>query len=134
MKDDSGSYAVFTAGFVSVTNDGRENYGCCCKATRMRRTSSRRRTSIHSGRDGGCSQIAQNSKVRMSCCQNHAQTLKTQWFLKDEICTDTHLLASCGVGKTVRGSSVGTWMEKKTDLRMSICSSKPRIIHIGVRG
>ena len=28
--------------------------------------------------------------------QNHGQTLKIQWFFLSEICTDTHLQASCG--------------------------------------
>ena len=28
--------------------------------------------------------------------QNHGHILKIQWFLLNEICTDTHLLASCG--------------------------------------
>ena len=28
--------------------------------------------------------------------RTHCQTLKTQWFLSNEICTDTHLQASCG--------------------------------------
>ena len=38
------------------------------------------------------------------------------------------------VGKTVRGSSVGTWMGRSTELWRSICSSKTRIILIGTRG
>ena len=39
---------------------------------------------------------------------------------------------SCG--KTVRGSFVGTWMGKTTELEISIWSSKIRIILIEIRG
>ena len=38
------------------------------------------------------------------------------------------------VGKTVRRNSIGTWMEKSTELGMSVCSSKTRIILIGFCG
>ena len=43
---------------------------------------------------------------------------------------------TCGtlVVETVWGGSVGTWMGKRTELEMSICSSKTRIILIGKRG
>ena len=43
-------------------------------------------------------------------------------------------ISRIGMGKTVRGSSVEAWMGKSTELGMSICSSKTRIILIGVRG
>ena len=36
------------------------------------------------------------------------------------------------MGKTVRGNSCGTWMGKSTELRVSVCSSKARIVLIGV--
>ena len=39
-----------------------------------------------------------------------------------------------GVGKTIRGNSIGTWMEKRTKLGLSFCSSESRIIFIGKRG
>ena len=38
------------------------------------------------------------------------------------------------VGKITWKSSIGTWMGKKTELGMSVCSSKTRIILIGTRG
>ena len=47
--------------------------------------------------------------------QNHGQTLKTQWFLLDEICTDTHLRSSCGkdssrkFGWNLDGEKVPNW-------------------------
>ena len=47
VKDDSGSYAVFTEqGSSGVTNDGCKSNGCHSKTTRMRRTSSRRSISL----------------------------------------------------------------------------------------
>ena len=48
VKDDSDSYAVFTEqGVVCISNDGRPSHMCHCKATRLRRTSSRRSISLH---------------------------------------------------------------------------------------
>ena len=50
---------------------------------------------------GHAIQIAQNSKVRMTVFHdtrdpNHGQTLKTQWFLLNDVGTDTQTLVSCG--------------------------------------
>ena len=42
-----------------------------------------------------------------------------------------HLQGHCG---KVRGSFAGAWLEKSARLRMSLCSSKTRIILIGSRG
>ena len=38
------------------------------------------------------------------------------------------------VGKTIRGSFVGAWMAKSTELGRSICASETWIILIGIRG
>ena len=38
------------------------------------------------------------------------------------------------VGKTVRRSSIGNWMEKRTELGMPVCESKTMIILMGFRG
>ena len=43
---------ICRAGFVSIPNDGRKGNGCRCKASRMRRTSSRRSISLHSSKNG----------------------------------------------------------------------------------
>ena len=54
---------------------------------------------------GGCSKIAQNSRVRMSIKgylfhdiygPNLCQTLKIQWLILNEMCTDTRLQDSSG--------------------------------------
>ena len=68
MKDDSGSFAVFIhrARFICVTNDSSKSNGCHSKATRMRRTSSRRSISLHPGQNGRCTIVIENSLVRMS--------------------------------------------------------------------
>ena len=41
-QDDSGSCAALTAKFVCIADDGLKSDGCHCKATRLRKTSSRR--------------------------------------------------------------------------------------------
>ena len=38
------------------------------------------------------------------------------------------------MGKTVRGSSNGTWMGKSPELGMSVCSSKTRTVLFCIRG
>ena len=71
-------------GFVCVSNDGRNSDGCHCKTSRLCRTSSRLRISIHSSKNGRHSDIVDTSG------QNRGQTLKIQWFLSNEIYMDTH--------------------------------------------
>ena len=67
VKDDSGSYAVFTEqGIISITNDCRKNHGHYIKATRMRKTSSRRSIRLHPCQNGRPINVIKNSKVRMS--------------------------------------------------------------------
>ena len=108
LKDDSGSYAVFSEqGFVCVTDDGRKSKGCHCKTTSLCRTSSRSSSNVHSSKNGGGAKVAKHSKVKMSSYMDTysttqvakimvKQTRKIQWFLSNEISTDTHLL-----GKTI---------------------------------
>ena len=62
VKDDSGSYAVFT----EQGSDGRKSNGCHCKTTWKCRTSSRRSIRLHPSKNGGLSKVAQKSKVRVS--------------------------------------------------------------------
>ena len=37
-------------------------------------------------------------------------------------------MSRISMGKTIRRSSVGTWMGKRTKLGMSVCSSKTKVI------
>ena len=59
--------SMHRARFVCFTNDGCKSNGCQSKATRMRRTSSGRRISVHTGQNGRCTITVENSnKVRKS--------------------------------------------------------------------
>ena len=99
----------------------RKSNGCYCKIARLWRTSRWCSLCLHASKIGGRSQIAQNSKVRMSarmdtsCTTQMAQIMGKHW-------------RSCGtsrtkfmwtpigrivVGRTVRGSSIGTWTGRK---------------------
>ena len=102
VTDDS--WSLRWTGLVFVTNDCSKCNGCHCK-TWLWWTSSWRRVSIHSGKDGGCSQDSSqfpSRSVQMYGCvfhdvigRNLGQTLKIQWFLLNEIHTDTHMLDCC---------------------------------------
>ena len=88
VKDDSGAYAVFTEQGSSSSQ---------MTAAKVMDVIARLPDSAGQAADAGCSKIAQNSKVRVS-------RSKTQWFLLNEICSGTRLLAS-PVGKTIKGGS-----------------------------
>ena len=64
--------------------------------------------------------------------QNLGHTMKIQWFLLNEICSDTHLLASCGrdISKKYHWDLDG----KSTELGVSVCSSETKIVLVGTRG
>ena len=53
--------SFYWTGLVCVPDDCCKNNGCCCKITRLWRTSSWCSICLYSGKIGGCSQIAQNS-------------------------------------------------------------------------
>ena len=58
--------SIYWAGIIGVTNDGCKSNGCHIKTTRMLRTSGRRNISSHPGQNVRCTQIIENSKVKMS--------------------------------------------------------------------
>ena len=63
MKDDSGSYAVFTdTRIICITDDSRKSHGHHFKTTGMCRTSSRCSIRLYPGQNGRCTQIVENSK------------------------------------------------------------------------
>ena len=67
VKDDSGAHAIFTEQGSSASQmTVAKNNGHYCKISKMLRTSSGRSICLYSGKIGGCSQIAQNSTVRVS--------------------------------------------------------------------
>ena len=66
VQDDSGSYAVFTELLPTTSqNDCSRSHGHKVKASRMRRTSSRRSIRLHPGQNGRCTEVIENSKVRI---------------------------------------------------------------------
>ena len=67
VKDDSGSYAVFTEQGSSASQmPAAKVMEIISRLPTMRRTSSRRSIRSHPGQNGRCSIVAENSKVRMS--------------------------------------------------------------------
>ena len=67
VKDDSGSYAVFTEqGSFSITNDGCKSHRYHFQIAWLRWTSSGRSICLYPGKNGGCSQIIENSQIGMS--------------------------------------------------------------------
>ena len=137
--------SIYWTRIISFANDCRKSDVCHCKTTRLWRTSSRRDTRLHSGKNGGRSQLAQNSKVRVfssdvwirlprhKWSKHHGQTLKIQWYLLDENCTVTHSQALCGKDN-FENVLLGLGFEKSTKLGMSFCSSKTRTILNGLCG
>ena len=63
---------------------------------------------------------------------NHGQTSKTQWFLLNAICTDTHSQGHCG--KDSSRKFYWSLDGKKFRIGMSFGSSKTKSILIGRRG
>ena len=108
VKDDSGTCAVFAeqGSFASQMTAAKIINGCYCKITRLWRTSSWCKISLHLSKFGGRSQIAQNSCVRKSSLGKHWRSCGTS--RKKFIWTHTRRI----VGKTIRGSFTGTWMVK----------------------
>ena len=106
-------------------------------------TSLWRSISSHPGKNGGRSTVAEHFKVRM-CPKMWIRLPRPKWpkswshvedpavllernFARTPICWSL-------VGRTVRGSSVGTWMGQSSELEMSFWSTKTRFVLVGVRG
>ena len=67
VKDDSGSYAVFTEQGSSASQmTAAKSHGYHLQTARVRRTSSRRSISLYPSKNGRCSQIIGNSKIGVS--------------------------------------------------------------------
>ena len=67
VKDDSGSYAVFTQQGSSASQmTAAQNHGYHLQIARLRWTNSRRSICLYPGKNGGCSQIVQNSQIGVS--------------------------------------------------------------------
>ena len=127
VKDDSGSYAVFTSRFLCVSNDGRTSDWCHCKATWLCRTS---RCSIcHTSRH-----MDTSSTKKMA--PNHGQTLKIQWFLLERN-LNGHPLAGLLQERQfeeVLLVHLGLGVKKYRIWRCLFVHRKTRMILIGTRG
>ena len=104
---------------TAAKKDGRY-----CKISRLSWTSSWRSICAHSGKIGGCSQIAQNSQIRMSRCLDTSPTTQMAEILGKH-------WGSCGTSRTkfiwtpigrivvdkiFRARSIGTWMGEKCQI------------------
>ena len=90
--------SIYWTRIISVPNDSRKSHGYHIQTARVRRTSSRRSIDKHPGQNGRCTDVIENSKVRMcpdiwirlpyqsTNCQNHGPVWKTQSFLWKGFC------------------------------------------------
>ena len=96
---------------VCVPDDCCKNNERCCKITRLWWTSSWCSTCVHSGKIGGCSQIAQNSQIRMSRWLDTFRTTQMaiimgkNWRSRGTSWTKFEWISTCWalVGETVGG-------------------------------
>ena len=87
--------SLYRTRLFRVPDDCRKSNGCHFKTNRLWWTSSWRRISLHSGKNGGCSQITpefQSQDVQIygyvfhdTNGQNHGQTLNILWHFLNEI-------------------------------------------------
>ena len=112
VKDDSGSYAVFTEqGLSASQTTAAKVMDVICKTTRMRKTSSRRSIRLHPGQNGRCTNVIKtipNRNVQIfgyvyhdTNDQNHGPVWKIQSSLLNGTCT-VILWQDCFMGKAIR--------------------------------
>ena len=58
--------SIYWTRIISITNDSRKDHGYHIQIARVGRTSSRRSIRLHPGQNGTCTNVIDNSKVRMS--------------------------------------------------------------------
>ena len=112
--------SFYWTGLICISNDCSKSNGCHRQATRLWWTSSWRSISVHSGKNGGCSQIAQNSKIRISwnmdtssttqmaeVVDEHWRPSSTTWrkLVRTSVCWSL-------MGETVWRNSITSWMGK----------------------
>ena len=142
VKDDSGAYALFTERGSSASQMTAAKImdviarlpGCGGQAADAV-------SAVHSGKIGGCSQIAQNFKIRMSRCFDTSSTTQmakimrenwtsrgyTSWMklVRSSICW-------IAVRKTIPRSFTVTWMGENSELGMYVRSSEALVIFLSV--
>ena len=112
VKDDSGSYAVFTEqGSLASQMTAAKSNGYHLRITRLRWTSSRRSISLYPSENGRCSQIVKNSQIGISRHFDSSTTTHMaeimvlygrQLFLLKGICTVILWQDYCGKGNLRR--------------------------------
>ena len=135
VKDDSGAYAVFTEQGSSASQMTVAKMMDVIARFWLWRTSSWCSICLHPSKNWGRCQIAQNSKSE--CPDGWIRLPRHKWPKSSCGTSRTNFfwtpIRRIVVGKTIRGSSVGTWMGKSTKLGMSVSSTKTRIILNGIR-
>ena len=71
--------SLHCTGLICVSNEHGKSYGCHCTTARLWWTSSWRRISIPSGKNGRCSKIIENSQVR---CVTRTPTAHTFFLMR----------------------------------------------------
>ena len=113
MRDDSGSYAVFTEQRSSASQM------TAFKTTGMRRTSSRRSIRLHTGQNGRCTDVIENSQIGMFRYLDTSTTtqmaeIMVQYGRHSCSSRTESVRSSFGrtvLGKAIRESSFGTRLE-----------------------
>ena len=89
VKDDSGSYAVFTEqGSSASQNDSSKSHGYHLQTAWLRRTSSRCTSCLYPGKNGRCSKIFENSQIGMSRHLDSSTTTQMAKIMIEGTCTD----------------------------------------------
>ena len=142
LKDDSGSYAVFTEQGSSASQMTSAKVMDIVKISRMRRTSCRRSIRLHPSQHGRCNGVTENSQFGVS---RHLDLSTTTQMAKIMVqygrssCSSWAEFVRSPFGRTVMGQAIWenlieTWMGENSKLVMSLCSSWKRIILICVCG
>ena len=130
----------YWARIINITDDSTKSHGHYIKASRMRRTSSRRSIRLYSGQYGRCIKVFENSKVRMSryldtCTKTqmakimvqHGTPSRSSWAKSVQSSVDKPVM-----GKALRESSIRTRLGESSKLGMLICKLTKRTILVCV--
>ena len=121
----------------SITNDSSQDHGYHLQTAWMRRRSSRRSISLHSSKNGGRSEMAQSSMVRMSRFVNTSSTTQVakvtvkHWRSRGSSCAKIVRTSTCRslVGKTIWERFIETRIGQGTELGMS--ATLRAAVHLG---
>ena len=126
----------------SVPNDSRKSHGHKIQIARVHRTSSGCSTCLYPGQNGRCTNIIENSKVRMSryldtSTEAQMAQIMVQYGRPSRSSRKDFVRSSSGrtdMGKTIQGSSFWNTVGKSFKLGMFICQPRKRTILVCVCG